>query len=116
MPNIDWNAPGLYYKLWYGRVGDILTEVPKFCDPERNVFNVPDAGYYALYQFQIQAGNDEGLGPKSPLVRSYSGQNAPDGKPEHFTVETMTERSVSLSWTPVSAFNRSVDGYRVSVL
>ena len=116
MPKIDWNAPGLYYKLWYGRVGEILTEVPQFRDPGRNVFNVPDAGYYTLYQFQIQAGNDEGLGPRSPLVTSYSGQNAPDGKPEHLTVETTTARSVKLSWTPVTFPSGSVDGYRVSGL
>lgn len=112
MSMADWNAPGFYYKLWYGRFGESLTEAPNITDPTIGVFNISDPGYFVRWEFQIQAGNDEGLGPRSPLASSYLVQDPPSGRAENVTVETVTVRTVELSWRPVST--GSVDGYRVS--
>lgn len=113
MPRIEWNAPGLYYKLWYKRARDSKMTQVNITDPTQGNFSVEDPGYYEQWQFQIQALNDEGPGKKSPLVFAYSGQDPPDGKPEDFTVVSVTARSVELSWTPVTVARGSVDGYRV---
>lgn len=112
MSMADWNAPGLYYKLWYGRNREILTEAPMITDPTIGVFKISDPGYFVRWEFQIQAGNDEGLGPRSPFASSYLMQRPPSGRPENVTVETVTARTVELSWRYVST--GSVDGYRVS--
>ena len=113
MRRVEWNGPGLYYYLWYRKVnsGDALVRVR--LDPSRDTFVVPDAGYYVQWEFQIQANNEVGDGPKSPLVKQFSGQDAPTGKPESVTVGTITARSVQLSWQPVTVTRGSVDGYRV---
>ena len=113
MRRVEWNAPGLYYKLWYRRVnpGDALVEVHR--EASSDSFVVPDAGYYVQWEFQIQAINEVGEGPKSPLVKQFSGQDPPTGKPEDVTVGTITARSVELSWKPVTFTRGSVDGYRV---
>ena len=104
---------GLYYKLWYRRVysGDALVEVRR--EASSDSFVVPDAGYYVQWEFQIQAINEVGEGPKSPLVKQFSGQDPPTGKPEDVTVGTITARSVELSWKKVTFTRGSVDGYRV---
>ena len=85
----------------------------KISDPARSLFKEEDAGYHELWEFQIQAGNEEAPGPVSPIARAYSGQDPPAGKPQGVTVGTVTARSVELSWQPVTVSRGSVDGYRV---
>ncbi|KAL9959377.1 hypothetical protein ACROYT_G032696 [Oculina patagonica] len=117
MPRVDWNAPGLYYILNYRRAGG---EPPAKWEEERitnasiGVFPVPDPGYYKLWEFKIQAGNNIGLGPPSAIEQSYSGQDAPEGAPEDVSTGEITARSVQLSWKPVAPTKGgSVDGYRI---
>ena len=116
MPMVEWNAPGLYYKLWYSRVTEEFgaIENERFNDPTLGNFSVPDAGYYVEYKFKIQAGNNVGLGPESNIVRSFSGQDPPTRRPEGVTLGAIAARSVQLSWNPVTVDRGSVDGYRVS--
>ena len=71
MPKVDWNAPGLYYMLKYRQVAEGKSEVEeRITDPTVDVFAIPKPGYYKLWEFQIQAGNDVNLGPKSLVVQS----------------------------------------------
>ena len=113
---VDWNAPDLYYLLWYRKRGsDDWLPVERFSDPSIDKFSVPNPGYYVAWEFQIQAGNDQAPGPKSPIVWSYSGQNPPAGRPENVNVVAVSARTVKLTWTRVTVARGSVDGYRVSV-
>ena len=114
MRRVEWNGPGLFYKLWYKRVGpgNSLDEI-QLDDPKTERFNIPNAGYYVQWQFQIQAINDIAAGPKSPFVKAFSGLDPPAGRPEDVTVGTVTARSVELSWKRVTVTRGSVDGYRV---
>ena len=113
MRRVEWNGPGLYYKLWYRRVNS-SDEFEVRLEASNDSFVVPYAGYYVQWEFQIQAINEVGEGPKSPLVKQFSGQDPPKGKPEDVTVGTITARSVELLWKPVTFTRGSVDGYRVS--
>ena len=85
----------------------------RITDPTVDVFAIPKPGYYKLWEFQIQAGNDVNLGPKSPVVQSYSGQDPPEGKPGNVQFAAATARTVVLSWQPVTVTQGSVDGYKV---
>ena len=114
MPKVDWNAPGLYYLLKYSQVAEGKSEVEEsITDPTVDVFAIPNPGYYKLWEFQIQAGNDVNLGPKSPVVQSYSGQDPPEGKPGNVQTGAATARTVVLSWQPVNVTRGTVDGYKV---
>ena len=114
MPKVDWNAPGLYYMLKYRQVAEGKSEVEeKIPDPAVEVFAIPNPGYYELWEFQIQAGNEEGMGPWSPKVQSRSGQDPPEGKPGNVKTGGATARTVELSWQPVTVTRGSVDGYKV---
>ena len=120
MPKIEWNAPGLFYILNYRRV---VGEPPenwkeeRISDPTVGVFAVQDPGYYKLWEFRIRAWNVEGPGEWSSIEQSYSGQDAPEGRPEDVDYGEVTARSVQLTWKPVAATKGgSIDGYRVSGL
>ncbi|XP_068713129.1 fibronectin type III domain-containing protein-like [Montipora foliosa] len=114
MRRVEWNGPDLFYKLWYKRVGlaNSLEEI-QLDDPKTERFNIPNAGYYVQWEFQIQAINDIAAGPKSPFAKAFSGQDPPAERPENVTVGTVTERIVELSWKPVTVTRGSVDGYRI---
>ena len=114
MPKVDWNAPGLKYYLLYRQVAEGKSEVEeRITDPTVDVFAIPNPGYYKLWEFQIRARNDVNLGPESPVVQSYSGQDPPEGKPGNVQTGAATARTVELSWQPVTVTRGSVDGYKV---
>ena len=114
MAKVDWNAPGLYYLLKYRQVpGGQFGDPEKITDPTVDVFAIPNPGYYKLWEFQIQAGNKEGMGPWSPKVQSRSGQDPPEGKPGNVQPAAATARTVVLSWQPVNVTRGTVDGYKV---
>ena len=116
MPKEDWNALGCYYILKYRRVNGILQDwiEEKIGDSNVGVFALSNPGYYQLWEFTINAGNHEGLGPVSPVIKSYSGQNPPAVKPERTEVGTVTDSNVTLFWEPVVVNQGSVDGYKVN--
>ena len=74
---------------------------------------MPNAGYYELWEFQIQAVNSKGKGPVSPIKQSRSGQDAPKDKPTNLKKGDVTARSIDLTWKKVTVERGSVDGYRV---
>lgn len=116
MPKEDWNAQGCYYILKYRKVNGILTEwmKEKIGDAKVGTFALTNPGYYQLWEFTINAGNHEGLGPVSPVVRSYSGQNPPAVKPNRTQTGTVTDSKVTLIWEPVVVKRGSIDGYKVN--
>lgn len=118
MPKEDWNAPGCYYILNYRKVNGVLRDwfKEKIGDSDVGVFSLSNPGYYQRWEFTINAGNHEGLGPISPVIESYSGQNPPAGKPENSQVGTVTDSSVTLFWEPVVVKQGSIDGYKVNSL
>ena len=114
MTKVDWNAPGLYYLLKYREVPDgTFGDPERITDPAVVAFAIPNPGIYKLWEFQIQAGNDEGLGPESPVVQLHSGQDRPKGKPGNVQTGAATARTVNLTWVPVTVTRGSVDGYKV---
>ena len=117
MPKTKWNAPGCYYMLKYREEnlrGVWRTE--KIGDPSVHVFSVSNPGYYQPWEFKICAGNHQGLGPESPISRSFSGQDAPDVKPDGAETQGVNATSVALAWQPVTLNKGSVDGYKVHML
>ena len=101
----------LMYRKVNGQISKWTKE--KIGDPSVGVFAMSNPGYYQLWEFKIYAGNHEGPGLESPVVRSYSGQNAPAAKPESPQAGTVSDSGVTLGWKPVTVTRGSVEGYRV---
>lgn len=132
MTKLQANAPGLHYILYYGKAEDWDKEKDDkdkdkdkkkekgkkevvIKDPTIERFKVPNAGYYIKWKFQILARNDVGPGPISDIGVSYSGQDAPKGKPTNVKIGKIFARKIELSWDRVSIDGKrgSIDGYKV---
>ena len=75
LPPINHNGPGLYYVVYHQRADG---KGRLFRSEVKNVssFVVMGADYYVKYMIQLQAANDVGFGPKSPVVFGYSGEKS----------------------------------------
>ena len=72
LPPIDHSGPGLYYVVYHQRA-DSKGELSRSEVKNATSLYVMAADFYVKYMIQIQAANDIGFGPKSPVVFGYSG-------------------------------------------
>jgi len=117
LPKIDWNAPGLYYRLQYRKVADkpLPWQERNITDPTIGMFIVQELSRCELWEFRICAANDEGMSPFSATERSFFAPHIPKGRPENVIVSEIAAHSVNVSWAPVAGVKEGgSDGYRVS--
>ena len=81
LPEIDQNAPGIGYIIYYRAQGSsyepVMRNVPAGQNfVKLNFLNTDSDSYYKAYEFQIQAKNSEGLGVKSPIHVAYTGERS----------------------------------------
>lgn len=70
---INHNGPGLYYIVYYQKADNQGKPVRK--EVKRvSTYSVLGVDYYTQFTIQLQAANDIGFGPKSPVVFAYSGE------------------------------------------
>ena len=75
LPLIDQSGPGLYYVVYHQRA-DSKGQLSRNEVRNATSFHVMGADYYVKYMVQIQAANDIGFGPKSPVIFGYSGEKS----------------------------------------
>ena len=77
---INHNGPGLYYVVYHQRADG---EGEMFRNEVRNAssFVVTGTDFYVKYIIHLQAANDIGFGPKSPVVFGYSGEKGKKVEP-----------------------------------
>lgn len=75
LPPIDHSGPGFYYIVYHQRA-DNKGQLSRSEVKNATSFHVLGADYYVKYMIQIQAANDIGFGPKSPVVFGYSGEQS----------------------------------------
>lgn len=69
----DWNGPHLKYLVWWKRRDS--REEWKNATTKWLKYYIYDADTFTPYELKIQAVNDFGLGPESPVVIGYSGED-----------------------------------------
>jgi hypothetical protein len=83
---IEQNGPSLHYAVFFRRVKDPspMTRVQVDADTSKNKleYTVADTEFYEQFEFQVQAINALGSGPKSAVVYGYSGEKCKSGKIE----------------------------------
>ena len=75
LPPIDHSGPGFYYVVYHQRA-DGKGQLSRSDVKNDTSIHVMGADYYVKYMIQIQAANDIGFGPKSPVVFGYSGEKS----------------------------------------
>lgn len=69
----EWNGPHLKYLVWWRRRDS--REEWKNATTKWLRYYIYDADTFTPYDLKIQAVNDFGLGPESPVVIGYSGED-----------------------------------------
>ncbi|XP_077585794.1 neurofascin isoform X2 [Stigmatopora nigra] len=96
----DWNGPHLKYLVWWRRRDS--REEWKNATTKWLKYYIYDADTFTPYDLKVQAVNDFGLGPESPIVIGYSGEDRPVGAPQNLRVSDIESTQVTMHWDPVA--------------
>ena len=71
---MEQNGPNIYYNVFHRQSGTRSSRMQMDKVKYGSSLVVRGAEYYVQYEFRIQAGNDFGLGPMSPIVNGFTGE------------------------------------------
>ncbi|KAL1021027.1 hypothetical protein UPYG_G00007780 [Umbra pygmaea] len=97
--NREWNGPHLKYLVWWKRKDS--REEWKNATTMWCYYNIYDTDIFTAYELKVQAVNDFGLGPESPVVIGYSGEDRPTAAPLNLRVSMIEATEVKVHWDPV---------------
>ncbi|MEQ2257967.1 hypothetical protein XENORESO_020563 [Xenotaenia resolanae] len=96
----EWNGPHLKYLVWWRRKDS--REEWKNATTKWLKYYIYDADTFTPYDIKVQAVNDFGLGPESPVVTGYSGEDRPIAAPLNLRVSDIESTQVTVHWDPVT--------------
>ncbi|XP_030756282.1 neuroglian isoform X2 [Sitophilus oryzae] len=105
MPQIEHNAPGFKYRVYYKRdiAGKDYEPPQEITNWRQNKLEIPNQPSFQQYRIKVLAVNDEGEANVSPQdVIGYSGESEPELAPQNFSVlNVQSPTNALLSWIPV---------------
>ncbi|XP_033647580.1 contactin-2-like isoform X2 [Asterias rubens] len=117
LPSQEWNAPGLFYKVFWREQGsgNAFQEV-SVNDSTVGVYVATGVPAYTPFDVEIQVENDQGPGPRTETVEVYSYQLSPEEAPSSVTAKAMTSTSIKVTWTGIdsSVITGELQGYKVT--
>ncbi|XP_029973838.1 neurofascin [Salarias fasciatus] len=96
----EWNGPHLKYLVWWKRKDS--REEWKNATTKWLKYYIYDADTFTPYDIKVQAVNDFGLGPESPVVTGYSGEDRPVTAPLNLRVSDIQSTQVTVHWDSVT--------------
>uniref|UniRef100_A0AAQ4RM67 Neurofascin n=1 Tax=Gasterosteus aculeatus aculeatus TaxID=481459 RepID=A0AAQ4RM67_GASAC len=104
----QWNGPHLKYLVWWKRRDS--REEWKNATTKWLKYYIYDADTFTPYDIKVQAVNDFGLGPESPVVTGYSGEDLPSA-PRSFRIQQRHLDSIYVDWDLPAEPNGVITGY-----
>ncbi|KAK6303470.1 hypothetical protein J4Q44_G00259240 [Coregonus suidteri] len=98
--NREWNGPHLKYLVWWKRRDS--REEWKNATTWWCKYYIYDTDTFTPYEIKVQAVNDFGLGPESPVIIGYSGEDRPTAAPVNLRVSRIEATKVTVHWNPVA--------------
>lgn len=68
------NGPNIFYNVFHRKSGTSSSRMQMNQIKYGSSLVVRGTEFYVQYEFQIQAGNDFGVGPMSPIVTGFTGE------------------------------------------
>ncbi|XP_015822712.1 neurofascin isoform X1 [Nothobranchius furzeri] len=96
----EWNGPHLKYLVWWRRRDS--REEWKNATTKWLKYYIYDADTFTPYEIKVQAVNEFGLGPESPVVIGYSGEDRPLAAPLNLRVSDIESTQVTIHWDTVA--------------
>ncbi|XP_057296977.1 contactin-3-like isoform X3 [Hydractinia symbiolongicarpus] len=114
LAEIDQNAPDIKYIVYHREVNGTYDMVSNIIEDGQNYvvlqFHNQDS-YYKKYEFQVQAKNNEGFGPKSPVQTAYTGERRPLVAPDNLKVKILSPKTALATWNNVSTTRTRLRGH-----
>ncbi|GCB74338.1 hypothetical protein scyTo_0003427, partial [Scyliorhinus torazame] len=110
---IDWNGPGLKYKVSWRRQGSNTTWNEQIVNKHHHfVMNTPT---FVPYDIKVQVLNNVGPGPDPKIVTGYSGEDIPEVAPLNVAVEIMNSTLIKVTWAevPKEKIRGHLEGYKI---
>ncbi|XP_059505894.1 neural cell adhesion molecule L1-like protein isoform X2 [Stegostoma tigrinum] len=110
---IDWNGPGLRYKVSWRRQGANTTWNEEVVN--KHHYFVTNTSTFVPYDIKVQAINDVGSGPNPKVVTGYSGEDIPEAAPLNVAVEIMNSTLIKVTWSevPKEKIRGHLEGYKI---
>ena len=121
MEQIEHNAPGFYYKVYWKREESTLGgfESVIINDWRQSSFKVNNTPTYKPYRIKVEAHNSRGQAHTvAPEVIGYSGEAKPSKRPENFHfIRTYDWQTAEFAWDPVpeDSINGRFEGYKIFI-
>ncbi|XP_060930792.1 neurofascin [Limanda limanda] len=96
----EWNGPHLKYLVWWRRRDS--REEWKNATTKWLRYYIYDSDTFTPYDLKVQAVNDFGLGPESPVVTGYSGEDRPITAPLNLRLSDIESTQVTVHWDQVT--------------
>ncbi|XP_047457331.1 neuronal cell adhesion molecule-like [Mugil cephalus] len=96
----EWNGPHLKYLVWWRRRDS--REEWKNATTKWLKYYIYDADTFTPYDIKVQAVNEFGLGPESPVVTGYSGEDRPLAAPLNLRVSDIESTQATVHWDSVT--------------
>ncbi|XP_017343673.1 neurofascin isoform X1 [Ictalurus punctatus] len=97
----EWNGPKLGYMVWWRR-RDSREEWKNYTTYWWCSYIVYETDTFTPYEIKVQAVNYFGLGPESPVIIGYSGEDRPTAAPTDLHVSDVESTKLTVHWQPVS--------------
>uniref|UniRef100_A0A4W4ENN9 Neurofascin-like n=1 Tax=Electrophorus electricus TaxID=8005 RepID=A0A4W4ENN9_ELEEL len=105
----EWNGPKLGYMVWWRR-RDSREEWKNYTTYWWCSHIIYDTDTFMPYEIKVQAVNDFGLGPESPVIIGYSGEDLPS-IPRSFRIMHRHYDTIYLEWEEPAEPNGILTGY-----
>ncbi|XP_062870965.1 neurofascin [Trichomycterus rosablanca] len=96
----EWNGPKLGYIAWWRR-RDSREEWKNYTTYWWCSHVIYETDTFTPYEIKVQAINYFGLGPESPVVIGYSGEDRPTAAPTDLRVSDVESTKLTVHWQPV---------------
>jgi len=121
LPRQDHNAPGIYYRVYYRRIGvdEERDFQQKTLKSLRNinlyVVRIQRKYFYTQYEVKVQVFNDmcdhmQCSGPTSLPVTIYSAEDLPQVAPTQVGARPFNSTALSINWNPIPNVREKVRG------
>uniref|UniRef100_A0AAR2LDG4 Neural cell adhesion molecule L1 n=1 Tax=Pygocentrus nattereri TaxID=42514 RepID=A0AAR2LDG4_PYGNA len=96
----EWNGPKLRYMVWWRRQHS-REEWKNYTTYWWCSHIIYETDTFTPYEIKVQAVNDFGLGPESPVVIGFSGEDRPTVAPTDLRVSDVESTKLTVHWQPV---------------
>ncbi|XP_023243533.1 contactin-like [Centruroides sculpturatus] len=114
IPPKDWNAPNIWYKIYYKKLEENVEYYKKDLKQYGNIgmytVNVGEENYYLEYTVRVQAINDVGPGPISDEVVIFSAEKMPQVQPSQVKALPFNSTALNVSWEPLDLTREKIRG------